>query len=418
VPLAINNNQTNKTEYYYYIYNNGWTLDDTIQEDNLPTTPTTYTCTLKFIHTEYKNNITGAVAYDPDDLISSAYYEGANSIPYKWTVYTGAYGNIELELDAGNVGISNLKSSKKKIVQARVVNSEVNKTSDYYTLRKDNKGYYFTSETTGDDVYVPSIDTKVNKSKAKITIRIFGKKAGKSVLSFDIVDVNGAKTGSAKITVVSSKDLPIDSITFAGKSLEQTNIIGAADNKYMYKGKDLYTFASSYTTKKSGKLKVTPNKNYKLVKIQVGTLEKYTWNSSMDPTTYGANNYSTADVTKADYTSIETTESHPVDLNGDGDFDDVIEGVAENSVTYRLKTVKNNKKITLGKLPSYTNKTTNQSTTYNNANSTENWSKQTSKDEAGLENVAPTLIKITLYNKVSKEYEVVEYEIHKRIKKY
>ena len=90
---------------------------------------------------------------------------------------------------------------------------------------------------------------------------------------------------------------------------------------------------------KKGVLKVTPAKDYKLVRIQVGHLEKVKYDTKNDPD-YGNKNYSTSDVTKTDRKTVETTTSHCVDLNGDGDFDDVVNGIDEDYVLYRYKTVK------------------------------------------------------------------------------
>ncbi|WP_175475340.1 hypothetical protein [Butyrivibrio sp. ob235] len=312
--------------------------------------------------------------------------------------------------------IRNIKSSNKKVIQARLGNTSVNKTTFIKDINKDDKGFYYVADNGSDEqIYVPSADTKVNASYARISIRVFGKKAGKSVVSFDIYDINGAKTGSAKVTVVSTKDKDIESITFAGKSLEQGDTIGKTDNKYIYKGKDINTFYE-YTTKKAGKLKVKAGKNTKLVRIQVGVLEKYTWNNTMDPD-YGEYNYSTADRTNTNTTAYETTENHPVDLNGDGDYDDVIDGMSERGVKFRYKTVKNNKKITLGKLPEYRNENSSRSATYT-ANADMNASESTTINTLSGENVAPTMIKVTVYNKVDKEYTDYYYVINKRIKKY
>ncbi|WP_022762905.1 hypothetical protein [Butyrivibrio sp. AD3002] len=405
-----------KTVHHYFRYaSRGYTHTSTNDPavDNKSTT-----CILRFTYTEYKNNITGEMSYDRAELSGgNRQVETPNDIPLKWTVYTGMFTDIHIGLDGGNVEIRNIKSSNKKAVQVRLGATTVNKTTSIRELSKDDRGFYYTAnQGSKQKIYVPSVDTKVNASYADICLRVFGRKAGKSVISFDIYDANGAKTGSAKITVVSSKDKDIESITFAGKSLEQGDIIGKTDNKYIYKGKDINTFYD-YTTKKAGKLKVKVGKNTKLLRIQVGVLEKYNWDSNMDPEN-GKNNYSTSDGTFTSNYAFETTENHPVDLNGDGDYDDVVNGMSERSVKYRYKTVKNNKKITLGKLPLYTNSSYNESATYNNANASQNYSGSMTDNKLNDENVAPTMIKVTVYNKVDKEYYDYYYVINKRIKKY
>ncbi|SDB41340.1 hypothetical protein [Butyrivibrio sp. INlla16] len=405
-----------KTIHNYFKYaSGGYTSTSTNDPaaDNKSTT-----CILKFTYTEYKNTITGEMAYNEDDLSGgNRLTETPNYIDSKITVHTGDFDDIGILLDGGNVEIRNIKSSNKKVVQARLGDTWVNKTTKIKDINKDDKGFYYVANNgSGENIYVPSADTKVNASSAIISIRVFGKKVGKAVISFDIYDVNGTKTGSAKVTVVSTKDKAIESITFAGKSLEQGDTIGKTDNKYIYKGKDINTFYE-YTTKKAGKLKVKTGKNYNLVRIQVGVLEKYKWDSSMDPH-YGEDNYSTADATYSKTKAIETTGAHPVDLNGDGDYDDTIDGMRESAVMFRYKTVKNNKKITLGKLPDYTNQTDIDSETYNNANANQNKSESSIINSQNAANRAPTRIKVTVYNKIDKKYEDYEYEIYKRIKKY
>ena len=392
--------------YFQFLDDEGWGWDFETENDG-----TTFSYFLTIYKSTYKNTDTGETSSKVSDLTGVA-LESVNVIPKKRAVYTGGVEDIALSLRAGNVAIKNVKSSNKKVIQARAITNTVNKTSAYYELSKDLKGYYYTLGT--EKFYVPE-GTKVNQSSATVTLRVFGKKAGKAVVSFDIVDINGSKTGSGKITVISSKTKPIASITFAGKSLDQGDVIGASNNKYIYNKQDINAI-HSYTTAKSGKLKVTPSDGYKLVRIQVGKLEKYKYDSSQDPS-YASSNYSTASKTSTSSKTIETTNTHPVDLNKDGDYDDIVDGVNERYVTYRYKTVKNNKKITLSKVTSYWKSTSKSSTSYTD-NTEANYSSEDISGATDAANKAPTSILITLYNKSAKEYVDVEYVIYKKVKNF
>lgn len=393
--------------YFLYADEAGWSCN----EDSDRAADGSYTYNLAIYQTTYKNNITGETSAKESDL-TGVDLVSVNSIPKKTSVYTGAYKDITLNLRCGNVKIQKIKSSNKKVIQARAISNYTYKTTSNRALSKDQAGYYY--EISGEKFYVPE-GTKINNSYATVTLRVFGKKAGKAVVSFDIVDVNGAKTGSAKITVVSSKTKPIASITFGGKSLDQGDVIGSSNTKYIYNKQDINA-VSAYTTAKSGKLKVTPSDGYKLVRIQVGNLEKYKYDSANDPS-YASSNYSTTGKTHASSKVIETTESHPVDLNNDGDYDDVVDGVDESAVTYRYKTVKNNKKITLSKVTSY-RKTTSSSSTTVIDNPEASTSSETISGATDAQVKAPTSIKVTLYNKSAKEYVDVYYTIYKKVKAY
>ena len=397
--------------YFIYVDEAGWDSNDDDRVGEWSTDGTTYSYYLTIYQTTYKNNITGETSAKESDL-TGVDLVSVNSIPKKTSVYTGAYKDITLYLNCGNIKIQKIKSSNKKVIQARAISNYTYKTTSNKTLSKDQVGYYYT--VSGEKFYVPE-GTKVNNSYATVTLRVYGKKAGKAVVSFDIVDFNGAKTGSAKITVISSKTKPVASITFGGKSLDQGDVIGSSNAKYIYNKQDINA-VSAYTTAKSGKLKVTPSDGYKLVRIQVGSLDKYKYDSSQDPD-YAEKNYETAGKKYTNTKIIETTETHPVDLNNDGDYDDVVDGVYESAVTYRYKTVKNNKKITLSKVTSY-RKTTTTSSTVVKDNEDASSSKEEISGATDAQAKAPTSIKVTLYDKSAKEYVDVYYTIYKKVKAY
>ncbi len=409
----VTNPGSNELIFSYFALNNGYRYSTDYEETGTGKDKIV-TAYVTFYKTVYKNNITGETSTERSDLTGTRIYKGDNEIPEKEMVYKGDYSDIDVYLGSGNVKIKNLKSSNKKVVQATsFVDSSV-KTSDCYAIHKDSKGYYYYPDYGQSVKYINNPDAKINRSHAHVIIRVFGKKSGKAVISFDIVNKDGKKTGSAKVTVVSTTSEPLASVTLGGKSLDQGNTVGSAKSNYIYNNKNLNAFYK-YTTMKKGVLKVTPNKDYKLVRIQVGHLEKYKYDTKNEPD-YGDKNYSTADVTKTDRKSVETTRYHHVDLNGDGDYDDVVNGIDEDSVLYRYKTVKNKSKITLSKTPSYTKTTTRNSTTYHNSNATENTSTVKYDNNKGYCLTAPTSIRITLYNKIAKQYEDVTYTVWKKIK--
>ena len=403
-----------KVKKYYKYTNEGWYETDYAYDESADgkTIRVTYT----FTYTEFKNSITGETAFDRDTLKGKGYTETQkiNKYPEKVKVYTGGTNIIYVKLGSGNIKLKKVKSSNKKIIKAKIVTTDEEVTTENYSFRKDSKGYYYES-VTDEKVYVSSPTEKVNKSNAIVGIKVFGVKDGKATVKFDIYDINGNKTGKGKITVVSDKNLPIKDITFAGQSLEQGVKIGETNNNYLYKGKDVNTFYK-YTTKKSGKIKVTTSKDYTIKRIQVGKLEKYNWSNAQDPG-YNYYNYDTGDRTLTYTKNVETTKAHPVDLNGDGDYDDIVNGMVEKEVTFRYKTIKNGKKIKLSKTPEYIKENLDVSGKYAN-NQDLNASYSLKTNNKGAQAVAPTAVRVTLYNKVSKEYEIYTYIIYRKIKKY
>lgn len=403
---------------YYKFVNSGWSTEDVVLDRTVDGENVTIKLTYKFKHKEFKNNVTGETSFSKDALLGKANIEKGkvNFYDEKVKVYTKGTTDVEIQLTSGNVEIRNLKSSKKKIVKAKVAGTKEERTTYNYSFSKDAKGYYYVP-VTGEKVYVPSSDVKVNKSSATVWITVYGVKNGKAKISFDVYDINGQKTGTESFTVVSNKERPIKEITFAGKSLEQGNVIGTNNSNYIHNGKDIDTFYD-YTTKKSGKLKITTGDDYKLIKLQVGSLEKYQASTATSKYTPDKkDNYTTDDRTSVDSYSIETTAPHPVDLNGDGDYDDTINGMKEERVYFRYKTVKNGKKIKLSKVRYNHVETTEKSITYKN-NADQNKSEITKTNYANWDATAPTAVRVTVLNKVTKNYETYTYMIYKKVKKF
>lgn len=83
-----------------------------------------------------------------------------------------------------------------------------------------------------------------------VGIGIYAKKSGTYTVTFNILNKNGKKKSTEKVTVYADKNQPIKSVTFSGKKINSV------------------LFTASLT---SGRVKVTMNKGYKLKKIEVGT---------------------------------------------------------------------------------------------------------------------------------------------------
>lgn len=144
----------------------------------------------------------------------------------------GAYLSIYLSNDGDRV--ANIKSNSSNLL--------VKKTGEFY------------NSTTTTDRYTNQKTTNTNYGYAYLSF--FAKKKGNYSVTFDVVKADGSVRCTKTITVkaeASSIESPIKSIQYAGK--------------------DLYSYYP-YTTKTSGKLKVTMKKAYKLLSIEVGSVDK------------------------------------------------------------------------------------------------------------------------------------------------
>lgn len=151
-------------------------------------------------------------------------------------------------------------------------------TAPKSTTISPNTEYSYSSDVTSsgaihvklDDPedYIGNIKSKNPSLKAKLTymycmdgnsdnyatIGLYAKKKLNTVVTFDIFDANGKKKESKSVKVIaktatSTTKVPIKSATFAGKPITYGKV----------------------STKSSGKFKVTMNKGFKLVKLEVGT---------------------------------------------------------------------------------------------------------------------------------------------------
>lgn len=179
------------------------------------------------LQTEAKNidDTVNGVEYN-DTIVMSVGYASASNYG------GGAYLSIYLSNDGDRV--ANIKSNSGNLL-----------------VKKTRESYYFTTETDWDT------NQKVTKTNYRYAyLSFFAKKKGNYSVTFDVVKADGSVRCTKTIAVkagASSYETPIKNIKYAGK--------------------DLYSYYP-YATKTSGKLKVTMQKAYKLLSIEVGSEDK------------------------------------------------------------------------------------------------------------------------------------------------
>ncbi|WP_026526051.1 hypothetical protein [Butyrivibrio sp. VCD2006] len=411
----------NGTNYTSYYYKDGIHIS---QEQTSVYGDATQSYKITVKQTTYVNPVTGKTSVKS----STDVYTNDNAAQQKFVsgirIKTGETTYLEVPLKNGDTNITAVKSSKKKIVTAtrftkkdRVVESNDNIDVQTETVDGKTTNYYYTS--TGDKVilgedYSKDVNylTKTN-SRANVYIKLEAKKSGKSTLSFNIVNAQGAQTGSVKVTVYSMADTDVlKTFTFGGKSL----LHDYSSSKNFWYGKKPGDTLYDVSTAKSGKLVVKANKTYKIVKIEVGKL--FTEPLTSEKAAKEGYNYGYS------YNASGTTvEGHKVDLNGDGDTDDTIGGIDESDVDFKYSTVKSGKKITLSTV-GYDQSHTVEKTARANSDGTgyyyENEAKQAVKEKTtnnGYNLYAPTHIKITYYDTLGKTYGTVGRTIYRVVKK-
>lgn len=364
------------------------------------------------IYTTYTNTITGKTSTNTSDLYTDSSAEKFASgirINKDETTY------LAVPLKNGDVEIKNVKSSKKSVLKAARFKKKdsVYKTNEGVDLEAETTNgqttyYYYTSngeKVVVSDGYSGDAYKSTSSSYATLYIKLTPKKSGKSVLSFDIYNANNVKTGTVKTTVnvVSDTDV-FKTVTFAGKSL----LTDYSSSKNINYGKKTSDTLWNVSSKKSGKLVVKANKNYQIKKIEVGKL--YTENYTRESNDY------------YEVTASGKKVTHEVDLNGDGDTLDVVNGISEDEVTYKYTTVKSGKKIKLSTVNdvsysySYTSKK-NSSGTYNYTGADGTSAETYTYTKNGYTLYAPTQIKVTYYDKLSKSYGTRTFTVYRAVKK-
>lgn len=162
----------------------------------------------------------GMLLLQPQSTVSAATTTTPNTKILRMYPKTQNTSAIHVNLPKGKVCyVKNIKTGSKNLIAKNT--------------------YYYTSNSS--DKYAAPY----------ASIRLYAKKKGKYVVSYDICDKAGKKLSSGKTTVYVSDDQPIKSVKF--------------DKKYL---------SSAITFKKSGKLSISMNKGYKLKKITVTTYNK------------------------------------------------------------------------------------------------------------------------------------------------
>jgi hypothetical protein len=382
--------------------------------------------------TTFENTLNGKTSDDLDDVTSEI------GIPKTLAINTKSLYALKVEFNAGNVGIANLKSSKKNVAVVSKVSEKKTITSGNVYISTDSKRQkFFYTGAYGERIYVADKNVLINDSEGEATILINAKKKGTAKITFDVVNYQGQKTGSKTITVKVKDTTPFKELTYAGKNLISTSVAGKEDKNYIYYGTDYDKEGTkgAYTTTAKGSLVVKMNSDYKLVKIEIGKLYQEKINSNLDKTDnkslYEAGKKKRDTYTDADqfdeYSAVKV-DGHLVDLNGDGDYLDTINGISESGSTWKFTTVKNKAKITLSKVKGdeseYSKKYSSQAyisqtrtdengviarddngeiiTDYTMVDNTKYT--QTSSSSKGL--YAPTLVRVTYFDKTEKSYKV------------
>ncbi|WP_026528753.1 hypothetical protein [Butyrivibrio sp. VCD2006] len=347
---------------------------------------------------------------------SLTYEIARNVIPKKIRIPVGEYTDLKLFFVNGVVKVDDPEAEDDEIVDVRDLASKVNlnpydKTiySGYDVDAYGNENYYYYNES-GEKVYVGFYSNLPSASTCEYIMRLNALKAGKTTITFTTTTDEG-RVLPYEIKVTAVDTTPFKYITYAGKSLWYDSEIGASNNNYIYSKK------RPFSQKKSGKLKIKMNKNYSLKKIEVGTLYE---EAAAAP--WGGN---PADYNKS-YTDDEGTvittsyngvsQRHAVDLNGDGDTLDTIGGISESSVIFKMRRVSNNKSFKLSKvgpLDDYQSGTFLTHKKYSDGTVTESTVESTSQEA----NLAPTLLRVTFYDKIEKQNYTFETILYRRINK-
>ena len=253
------------------------------------------------------------------------------------TVELGYYKEIKICLPYGQSSISNLKIKKGKgIITAKICKKTIVKGEKVQVTKNPDGSYYYRDRLTGEIVNIGS-QSEMYADYADYKVRVYGKKLGKAVLEYQINDSNGNKIAKKKIKIdVKENGNAIVSATFAGKSLLLDYSKNGNNKNYIYNNGT--KSGAKFTAKKSGKFKVKLSGNYRLKAIYVERLHGYEKVTPMPGPFYDG----------WDINPI----SKGLDLNGDGDFNDIIDGFEESkSTTVYYQKIKNGQKIVLNKQP-------------------------------------------------------------------
>lgn len=245
--------------------------------------------------------------------------------------------NAATATKATNISVQSEYTYNSGVSDSGAIYVKLDEPGDYITNIKSKNSSLTAKLVYAHTYYYQSESSSTGNNNYYAIIGLYAKKNLTTSVTFDIYGENNQKKESKTVKVTAkgtSYKNPVKTITFGGKPVDYYKLYSA----------------------KKGKLKVTMNKNFKLLKVEVGT-----------------------------YTSPKKT-------------------VSDSSTRYEsemvYKKVKNNSKITLGKYGyyySYSNKFSN--------------GKQSSHYSSRI--LAPTEIRITYQDKKTKTTGYVYYIIHK-----
>ena len=350
------------------------------------------------IYKYYVNTMTGQTGTSLSEVNKRITKESAeyNKFQPSIKIKKGEITYLSVPLQNGDIEIGQIKSSKKSVVSAKKYNriSYVYNTDDNASLSYDKNDdgtytYYYLNSVGEKVVVITSADSKAISDAKKTTngsyaykcIKLVGKKSGASKVSFDVFNKAGVKTGSVSVKVYVQDDTDIlKTLTFGGKSL----LDDYSSPKHLNYGKKSTDTLWGVSSKKKGKIVAKANKNYQIKKIEVGTLY------------------------------AETT---PIDAsNATGSYESTTHKTGyDQTETFVYKTVKNGKVIKLSTQPYSDN--------YNNITNDTYSSSISKKYEDGSTlnaNIrglyAPTKIRVTYYNKLTKTYGIVSRTVYCKAK--
>ena len=171
------------------------------------------------------------------------------STPREIRIPVKEYVDLKITLKDGQYRISDVKSHNKKALHARLRKTE-------YEISKSTK------------------PVEPNESYGKYHIRLYATKAGTSKISYKVYDYNENKVKTVTVKVAAKDVDPFKSITFGGKSLLYDNTIGAKNSDYIYQGRNKFTY------KKSGKIKIKMNTDFRLIRVITAVNNNYEYRKS------------------------------------------------------------------------------------------------------------------------------------------
>lgn len=232
-----------------------------------------------------------------------------------------------------NQKLGNLKITKgKKNLAAKVCFEHV-VTNYQEHIRKDKDGrYYYEDYRTNEKIYVYDADADIRTNRAVYKVRLFGKKKGKAKIEFPIEDFNGTKIGTKVINIdVTDDSRPIIKFTFAGK-----DVLLNTHKPGKYIGSGAGKNDREYVTSKKGRIRIKPNKYYTIQAIYVKKAAGFV------KTPFQENGVTGTRMVRS---------GNGVDLNGDGDCNDVIYGISENEKGCTYEKVRNGQVVKLSDVP-------------------------------------------------------------------